>query len=417
MKKKPMTLMIIGLSIVFGGLIAFNLGKSILIRYFFSHYKAPAVTVASVTVTEQAWKPSIHAVGDFVAVHGVDINSEASGNVVAIHFKSGETVDVHKPLIDIEDGVDQARLNFNLADLALKDINYQRQLTLIKRGATSKADVDVAKAQFLEAQANVEQTQATIKQKHIHTPFAGKLGIRLVNLGEFITPGQTSIVTLQSMDPLFLQFYVPEHQRSKIHLNQNILFSIEPQTHLVFSGKITAINAKVDPKTHNIQVQATLPNCPMSVLDTLSDTSTNTKSDLIHYQKIPNSNRVFVTCNTERNSQNKLEHYAFIPGMFASIDIEQPIIPHALVLPTTAISYSLYGNSVFLIQEQTRKNKKQSLVVKRIFVTTGDEKDNQVVITQGLTAGQEVVSAGEIKLQDNTPIVINNEVQLQIGQP
>ncbi|MDF1684187.1 MAG: efflux RND transporter periplasmic adaptor subunit [Legionellaceae bacterium] len=415
MTKKPMTLMIIGLSLVFGGLLAFNISKNLVIKYFFAHFEAPAVTVASVTVGEQTWKPSLHAVGDFVAVHGVDINSEASGNVAAIHFKSGETVDANTLLIDIEDGVDQARLNFNLADLALQDINYKRQQTLIKRGATSKADVDVAKAKFLEAKAKVEQTKATISQKHIQTPFAGKLGIRLVNLGEFITPGQTSIVTLQSMDPLFLQFHVPEHQRPNIHIGQNIQFSIEPKTHLVFSGKITAINAKTDPKTHNIKVQATLPNCPMSVLDNWD--KRKTQSPLVQYQKIPHSDRVLITCDTEKNTTQKLEHYAFIPGMFASIDIEQPVIPNALVLPTTAISYSLYGNSVFLIQENAQKNKKQNLVVKRMFVTTGDEQDNQVVITKGLKAGQQVVSAGEIKLQDYTPVVINNEVQLNIGQP
>ncbi|NCT56849.1 MAG: efflux RND transporter periplasmic adaptor subunit [Legionella sp.] len=408
MKKKPMTLMIIGLSVVFGGLIIFNVGKKLFLKNFFAHYHPPAVTVSSVTVNEQTWKPSIHAVGDFIAIHGVDINSEASGNVTAIHFNSGQMVDANTPLIDIEDGVDQAHLNFNLADLTLQDINYQRQLTLIKRGATSKADVDVAKAKYLEAKATVEQTEATIKQKHITTPFAGRLGIRLVNLGEFITPGKTSIVTLQSMDPLFLQFHVPEHQRPNIHLGQNILFSVEPQTHLVFSGKITAINAKIDPKTHNIQVQATVPNCPMSVLD--QDAS---PSPLVQAQKIPNSNRVLITCNTEKNTAQKLQHYAFIPGMFASIDVEQPSIHKALVLPTTAISYSLYGNSVFLIQKD--KNNPDDLWVKRTFVTTGDEQDNQVVITEGLKAGQLVVSAGEIKLQDNTRVVINNEVQLNLG--
>lgn len=400
--------MIIGLSVVFGGLIIFNVGKKLFLKNFFAHYHPPAVTVSSVTVNEQTWKPSIHAVGDFIAIHGVDINSEASGNVTAIHFNSGQMVDANTPLIDIEDGVDQAHLNFNLADLTLQDINYQRQLTLIKRGATSKADVDVAKAKYLEAKATVEQTEATIKQKHITTPFAGRLGIRLVNLGEFITPGKTSIVTLQSMDPLFLQFHVPEHQRPNIHLGQNILFSVEPQTHLVFSGKITAINAKIDPKTHNIQVQATVPNCPMSVLD--QDAS---PSPLVQAQKIPNSNRVLITCNTEKNTAQKLQHYAFIPGMFASIDVEQPSIHKALVLPTTAISYSLYGNSVFLIQKD--KNNPDDLWVKRTFVTTGDEQDNQVVITEGLKAGQLVVSAGEIKLQDNTRVVINNEVQLNLG--
>lgn len=400
--------MIIGLSIVFGGLIAFNTGKNLFVKYFFSHYQPPAVTVSAVQVTEQDWKPNLHAVGDFVAVHGVDINSEASGKVVAIHFKSGEMVDADTLLIDIADSVDQATLQFDQAELALQEINYKRQSALIKSGATSDAEVDAAKAQFLEAKAKIDQTQANIRKKHIRTPFAGKLGIRLVNLGEYIMPGQTSIVTLQSMDPLFLQFYVPEHQRPHVHIGQKILFSVEPHNHFVFAGKITAINAKIDPKTHNIDVQATVPNCPMGVLD---EEYQNTS--LVHYQKIPHSDRVLITCNTKQNVKNKIEQHAFIPGMFASIDIEQPVIHKALVLPTTAISYSLYGNSVFLIEENT--NDKNKLFVKRVFVTTGDEQNNQVVITKGLKAGQQVVSAGEIKLQDGTPVVINNDVQLNIG--
>ena len=402
MTKKPMTLMIIGLSIVFGALIAFNVGKKIFIKYFFAHYKPPAVTVSSVIVGEQAWKPNLHAVGDFMAVHGVDINSEASGNVAAIHFKSGETVDTNTLLIDIEDSVDQASLKFNQADLTLQQINYKRQSDLIKRGATSKAEVDAAKAKFLEAEAKVEQTEASIRQKHIRTPFAGKLGIRLVNLGEYITPGQTSIVTLQSLDPLFLQFHVPEQELPHIQLGQTIYFSVVPKPDLIFSGKITAINAKIDTQTHNVKVQATLPNCPMNVLED------HTQSSLVQAEKLPNSSKIRITCNSTNNQKAKLKDYAFIPGMFASIEVEQPAISNALVLPTTAISYTLYGNSVFLIQEDEHNQK----FVKRVFVTTGDQQGNQVIITQGLEAGQQVVSAGEIKLQNKTRVVINNEVLL-----
>ena len=402
MTKKPMTLMIIGLSVVFGGLVAFNVTKKVAMKYFFAHYKLPAVTVSSVTVGEQAWKPNLHAVGDFMAVQGVDINSEASGNVTAIHFKSGEAVEADTLLIDIEDSEDQASLKFSQADLALQEINYKRQSALIKRGATSKAEVDVAKAQFLQAEAKIEQIKASIRQKHIRTPFAGKLGIRLVNLGEYITPGKTSIVTLQSLDPLFLQFHVPEQELPHIQLGQNIYFSVDPKPDLIFSGKITAINAKIDTQTHNVKIQATLPNCPMDVLED------HTQSPLVQAQKIPNSNKTLITCNTANNQKAKLKNHAFIPGMFASIDIEQPAIQNALVLPTTAISYTLYGNSVFLIQEDENNEK----FVKRLFVTTGDQQGNQVLITKGLEAGQQVVSAGEIKLQNKTRVVINNEVLL-----
>ncbi len=412
-----MTLMIIGLSIIFGGLILFNVAKKVFLQQFFKNFQPPAVTVASVTVAETEWQPNLHSVGSFMAVNGVDINSEAAGNVVNIHFKSGETVLKDTLLIDIDDSIDKATLKSNQANLVLQKVNYKRQTQLLGKHATSQSEVDTAKAQMLEAEANVEKSEANIKQKHIKTPFSGRLGIRLINLGEYITPGKKSIVTLQSLDPLFLEFYIPEHLLSRIHVEQNILFYIEPNTDKVFTGKITAINAKADTQTHNVKVQATIPNCPTEVFNE------ERRSHLFETEKIPNSNRTQVTCNTEKNQAANLTQYAFIPGVFASIEIEQPVIEKALVLPTTAISYSLYGDSVFLIQPQVIDNKiqkdddgKEILTVERVFVTTGDEQGNQIIITKGLKAGQQVVSAGEVKLQNGTRVIINNDVPLNTSK-
>ena len=405
MAKKPMTIMIIGLSVVFGGLIAFNVTKKMLMQHFFKNYEKPAVTVSSVTVNQKEWYPNLHAVGDFLAVNGVDINSEASGNVVKILFESGQAVKKDTLLIKIDDSIEQANLKFNQADLNLQKINYKRQSQLIKRNATSQSEVDAAQAQLLEAEANIEKTEADISQKNIRAPFTGRLGIRLINLGQFITPGQTSIVTLQSLDPLFLEFYIPEQLLPRVKINQDILFSIDNNPNKVFSGKITAINAKVDAQTHNVKIQATAPNCPIEVLN-----ETN-RSRLIHTQKLPTSNRTLFTCNTEENQQANLTDYAFIPGMFADIEIKQPPMHNALVLPSTAIAYSLYGNSVFLIESKDEENP-DTLIVKRVFVTTGDQQGNQVLITKGLKAGERVVSAGEIKLENGTHVVINNDIPL-----
>ncbi|MDF1678640.1 MAG: efflux RND transporter periplasmic adaptor subunit [Legionellaceae bacterium] len=412
-RTKPMTLMIIGLSVIFGGLILFNVGKGLLIRQFFKNFQPPAVTVASVDVQEKSWQPNLHAVGAFVAVNGVDINAEASGSVVNIHFKSGEMVKKDTLLVDIDDSVDKATLKANEADLVLQQVNYKRQAQLLKRNATSQSEVDTARAGMLEAESKVEHTRAVIAQKHIKAPFTGRLGIRMINLGEYITTGRTNIVTLQSLDPLFLEFYVPEQQLSRIHVGQNILFSVEPNTAKLFSGKITAINAKADTQTHNVKIQAAAANCPPEVFDE------SRRSHLIEAQKIPNTGYTKITCNTEKNQAANLEKYAFIPGMFTSISIEQPAVSGALVLPTTAISYSLYGDSVFLIEPQVidnvvQKNDKGEdiLVVRRVFVTTGDEEGNQIVIKKGVKAGQKVVSAGEVKLQNGTHVVINNDVPL-----
>lgn len=386
--KKRMTIMVIALLVVFGGIIAFNLIKSIMIKRYFDHYEAPAVTVSSVTAKKQLWKPHITAVGNFVSINGVNVNSQAAGTVVAIHFNSGQYIEKDQPLIDIDDSVEAATLKFNQADLFLQDINYKRQVDLSKRGATSLSSVDESKAKLLEAQAQVEKTQALIRQKHITAPFSGRVGIRQIDLGQYITPAQTSIVALQSMDPLFLEFYLPEQLLNRLKLNQNITFSVEQNPGVLFEGKITAINSKIDTNTHTIQVQATLPNCP-------SDINKNTKKGSV------------ITCDSALNKKNHIEKFNFMPGMFASIEVEQPPIPDVVVLPSTAISYTLYGNSVFIIE-----NDHDVLRVKRVFVSVGAQQGNDIVIKKGIKAGQLVVASGELKLQDGTQVVINNDVLL-----
>ena len=402
---KRMSRMLIGLLIVFGGIILFNLFKSFMMKRFFANFVPPAVTVSSTKATLRSWEPRIHAVGNFVSMNGVDVNSQASGSVVAIHFDSGQYVEQNKPLIDIDDSVDQATLKSKQSELALQEINYKRQADLFKRAATPLSSLDEARAKLLEAQADVEQIQAIIRQKHIVAPFSGQLGIRQVNLGQYITPGQTPIAALQSMDPLFLEFDLPEQLFKHLHVNQAVTFSIDQNPNLLFEGKINAINSRIDTNTHTIKVQATLPNCPASAI------SDPLHSPLLKLNKQRSDGKTLVTCNSDLNLKNNVQQFNFIPGMFASIEIEQPKRPHVIVLPTTAISYSLYGNSVYII-EKDRENK-DILVVKRVFVSTGDQQGNHTVIEKGVTANQLVVSSGELKLQDGTRVVINNQVQLK----
>jgi membrane fusion protein (multidrug efflux system) len=402
--KKRLKIMTIALLIVFGGLITFNLFKTFMIKRFFAHYQPPAVSVASTVVQEVDWKPSIHAVGNFVALNGVDLSAQASGTVIQIDFDSGQFVTKNTPLITIDDSVDQAILKFNQSDLTLKTLNYKRQTDLYKRGATSSSSLDEAKATLEQAQAKVDQTLAQIKQKHISAPFSGQLGIRQVNLGEFINPGQTTIVSLQSLDPLYLEFYLPEQLYKKIHPNQSITFSLDEFPNVFFEAKVTAINSKVDRNTHNVLIQATLANCPVEAI------RHPTKSSLVRVRKEERGKKLIISCNTNINTTNKVQKYAFVPGMFAAIKLDKPVKPHTLIVPSTAISYTLYGNSVYLIKQAKKKD--NLLSVKRVFVTTGEQRGNYTVIKKGLKAGQLVVSAGEVKLQNGTPIVINNDVQL-----
>lgn len=407
--KKRMTIMIIALIIVFGGIIGFNLLKSYMMKQYFAHFEMPAVTVSSVKAQKQDWYPSLPAVGSFVAINGVDVNSQASGKVTQIHINSGEFVEKGKPLIDIDDYVEQATLKFNQAELTLQKINYKRQTDLFKRGATPSSSLDEARAKLEQAQAEVAKTETLINQKHIKAPFSGRLGLREINLGQYITPGQTSIVPLQSMDPLFLEFYLPEHLLKRIHVTQDITFTVEQNPGLIFTGKITAINARVDINTHNIKVQATVPNCPANAL------KNPTQSKLVKTQKLENHNKLLVECNTALNTQQNIKSFNFIPGMFADIKVQQPTKSDVVVLPTTAISYSLYGDSVYIIEKDEKNKNKDSqdiYRVKRVFITTGDQQGNLTVVKSGIKAGQTVVGAGALKLQDGTRVVINNDVKL-----
>ncbi|TAL66527.1 MAG: efflux RND transporter periplasmic adaptor subunit, partial [Legionella sp.] len=389
--------------------IAFNLIKTIMIKQFFASYQPPAVTVSSAVAKAVDWEPTINSIGNFLAINGVDVSSEAAGNVVKIDFESGQYVEKDEPLITIDDSVDQAILKSYQSELALKQLSYQRQADLFKRGATASSNVDEAKANLQQAQAKVEQTQAQIRHKHITAPFAGRLGIRQINLGQYINPGQTSIVSLQSLDPLYLEFYLPEQLYKQIHLDQPITFTVEEFPNAIFQAKITALNSKIDLTTHNVQIQSVLPNCPADGI------KEPTKSPLIKTSKEVRGNKLVVSCDSELNKKSNIKNFVFIPGMFASIQIGQKVQPNTIIVPSTAISYSLYGNSVYII-EKDNKNKNEDgsdiLTVKRVFVSTGEQEGNYTVIKKGLKAGQLIVSTGDLKLQNGTRVVINNDVPL-----
>ncbi|MCA0403383.1 MAG: efflux RND transporter periplasmic adaptor subunit [Proteobacteria bacterium] len=405
---KRMKIMIIALSVVFGGIVGFNFLKTYMIKRFFANFSPPAVNVASIQVEEKDWYPTISAVGNFVAINGVDINAQSSGNITNIHFESGQYLEKDSPLIDIDDRVEEATLKFNKAELVLKELNYKRQQDLFKRGAVSSSVLDESTASLEQAKANVERSEAEVLKKHILTPFAGQLGIRQVNLGQYITPGQSVVVTLQSLDPLYLEFYLPEELAKKLEINQPLHFSREEFPDYLFEGQITAINSKVDTNTHNILVQATLANCPLAAL---KDPKTTLAKAAIEKA----SGKTIIRCSTEQNKQNQTTQYAFIPGMFAAIKIKEAAIPKVIALPSTAISYSLYGNSVFLIKkdkEAKDKAGKPVLHAERRFIETAGQEGNYTLIKKGLKSGDLIVSAGEFKLQNGTTVVINNEVKL-----
>ncbi len=402
---------VIALAIVFGGLILFNLAKKIFFHFFFASYQPPAVTISTTTVTTKTWRPEIHAVGTFKAVKGVEVSSQAAGKITTIHFESGQHVEKDQPLIDLDDSVEQANLKFNRAGLALRTVNYQRQKDLQSKHATADVNVDEAEAKLLEARANVEETEALIRQKHIQSPFSGQLGLRQIDLGEYVTPGETTIVTLQALDPLFVEFHLPEQSLTDVIVGQTITAALPQYPDTLFKGTVTAINAKADSETHNIKVQATFPNCSRESL------INPTQSADITIAQPPNNPSLYIQCDTELNTQNRITSYAFIPGMFVSMIITQPPREQTMVLPSTAISYSLYGNSVFIVEKTKDKKDKELLTVKQVFVSTGESQNNETIILDGLKKGQQVVNSGELKLQNGTQVIINNAIQLKTSLP
>lgn len=371
--KKRMTIMIIFLLIVFGGVFGWDALRSYFMGQFFAHFQPPPVTVSTATAQSEKWQFTLKTVGTLIAVNGVTISPEVAGVITQITFNSGDMVQQGQLLIKIDDSVDQANLKSAEAALALANISFERTATLYKRNVASASDYDTAKATLQQDQAKVDGIKALIAQKNIVAPFPGKIGIRQINLGQYVSPG-TPLVTLQALSPIYVNFYLPEQYLPKLALGQTVNAEVDTYPHEVFIGQISAIDAQADITTHNILVQATFPNTDQKLY----------------------------------------------PGIFANIDVVGPNSTEVVALPTTAVTYSLFGNTVFLVENPAKPEKTADgqpiYLVKQQFVTLGEQTGDKVVITSGLTAGQQVVSSGQLKLENGTRILINNSVQLNQKQ-
>lgn len=361
---KRMKIMIITLSIIFGGIFCWNVFRHYMIERYLAENQSPPVTISATSAKIENWFPYLTTVGTLTAINGVSVTSQIGGIVTDITFNSGQHVKKGDLLIKIDDATERADLLNSEAQLKLAQINYQRNATLFKQHAVSEQNYDQSQAQYIEAQAAVEKTQAIIAQKNITAPFDGKIGIRTVNIGQYISPG-TALVSLQSLDPLYVDFYLPEQDLRMLHPNQTIQLQIEAYPQQYFVGQLSAIDSLVDVQTHNIMVQATIPN----------------KEERLY------------------------------PGLFATIKVLLPKQENVITVPQTAIAYSLFGNSVFLIKQTGKDEKgKPVLRVTQTYVTTGEERDNKVVILKGLKAGDRIATSGQLKLENGTQVLINNSV-------
>lgn len=327
---------------------------------FMKHYKEPPVFVATTTAVYKTWKPFLRAVGSLTASNGVNVNSEVNGQIVSINFQSGQDVKQGDLLVQLNDAVDQQTLLRDQATLRFNKIDFERKQTLLKENAVAHSAVDAAKAAYLQAVAAVTSDNVLIAQKKIKAPFAGRMGIRQINIGQYISTG-TPIVSLQALNPLYVDFSLPEQDLSLLHNDQDITVTVDAYPNQVFHGKISAINSAIDVNTRSIAVRATILN----------------------------------------------EKEILYPGLFADVRVILPQVQNILTVPQSAITYSLYGDSVYVVE--TKGSKK---IAVQKYVKVGDRRDNVIAITEGLKAGDIVVTAGQIKLHPNAAVEINNAVNL-----
>ncbi len=361
---KRLLLMLIAVGVVLGGVFGFDAFRAVMIKKFLATLGSRPQTVSTTKAVYSDWQPKIEAIGTLRAVNGADLSAQVAGIVTGIHFHSGDDVKKGTALVDLLDSADVAKLDALKASAALARITYERDLRQLKVQAVSRQQVDTDQQNLKSAEAQVAEQQAAVDYKHITAPFAGHLGIRQVDLGQYLSPG-APIVTLQALNPLYVDFYVPQQQVSEIKLGQAVTARVDTYPGRTFSGRISAINPAVQVSTRNVEVRAEIANPDKTLL----------------------------------------------PGMYATVDIVTGTPQRFITLPQTAITYNPYGSTVFLVESKGKTTAgKPILIAHQTFVTTGAKRGDQVQLLKGVSAGDIVVSAGQIKLHNGSPIVVNNSV-------
>jgi len=356
---KRMIIMLLALGVVAGAFAAWKIhAMKAGMAQMAASYAPP--TVSTTKATLQDWQPQLDAVGSLRAVNGADMSSELSGIVEKIYFDSGSDVEAGAPLIDLRAEDDIAHLHALEATARLAEITVARDEKQLKAQAVAQATVDNDEAVLASAKAQVAEQQAVVDKKIIKAPFAGHLGVRHVDVGQYLSPG-TAIVTLQQLDPIYVDFTLPEQALTRIQPGQSVTLHSDAFPGQSFAGKITALNSKVDEATRNIGVRATFDN----------------------------------------------PDHKLLPGMFGSVSVDVEKTVKYITLPQTAIVFNTYGNTVYLLT--TGEDGKQT--VQQNVVTTGETRGDQVAILSGVKEGDEVVTSGQVKLRNGMAVSVNNDNQ------
>ena len=362
---KRMIIMLIIAAIVLGGVVWFQSFKSTMIAKAIKGMANPPQTVSTTVARESSWQPTVEALGNLRASQEATLSAEVSGLVTAIDFDSGQKVHAGQPLVELNPSPLRAQLAQLEAQAALAQLNLKRDEAQLKVQAVSQAVVDTDAAALKSAQAQVAAQKALIAQKTISAPFSGQLGIRQVNLGQYLAPG-TATVTLQRLDPMEIDFTVPQSQIDLIHLGMKAQVETSAAPGKIFEATVTAIEPQVDTATRNLKVRARLPN--------------------------PNG--------------------TLLPGLFATVRVSEGQPRDYITLPNAAVSYNPYGATVFVVKTHGKgPNGKPALIAEQRFITTGPTRGDQVAVLKGVQSGETVVTAGQLKLRNGSPILVNNSVE------
>ena len=345
--------------LVFGSVIGFNMFKAEKIKEFLANRPIPEFPVTDLTIKPEDWTPHLRAIGFIEPIQGVTIANEVAGKIVKINFVSGQKLKEGDALVYLDSEVEKANLKASQGRLPAVDRNYKRMLSLFKKGSVSQGKVDEAEAELLSLQGQIESYQATISRRIIRAPFDGITGLRNVFMGEYLKDG-TEIVRLEDISRMQLRFTIPQNDLNKISIGQAMNIFVDAEAGKTFKGTISAIEPAVNYQSGVIQVQADIPN---------------------------------------------LDH-KLRSGMFAKANIILPTLTKQITVPETAINYTLYGETVYLISEQTSESGKSFKQVDQKIVKLGKSIDGDIHILSGLEAGDVVVTSGQVRLSNGAHVKI-----------
>ena len=357
--KKKILLTLVGILLLVAAIIGIKASQIMDLIAAGKTFQIPPISIQVTESTTQSWADQFDTVGTIESVQGVTLANEVAGKVEKIAFESGSMVAAGDLLVILDKASEEAQLRSAMAAAELADLNLTRTRELRKTSVISQSELDTAESQQKNTAARVEELQWMLQKRTIKAPFSGRVGIRQIQEGQFLQAG-APIVSLQSLDPVYVNFSLPQQRLSDLSVGMKVQATTDALAGRVFEGRLTAIDAEVDPLTRNIRLQATMAN----------------------------------------------QDGGLRPGMFAAVSAIAPVEKKHIIIPGTAVIFAAYGNSVFVVKEEAGKDGKPHLVCDQKFVRLGSRKGDFVAVENGLQAGEKVVSAGGFKLHKGASVVI-----------